>query len=58
MCGNRVRNGSDRKPETGETRSPKLALLKIPIGAALHVFNAFFQIKVFSWFYYVLLCNL
>ena len=29
MCGNRVRNGSDRKPKTGKTRSLKLALLKI-----------------------------
>ena len=28
MCGNRVRNGSDRKSETGKTRSLKLALLK------------------------------
>ena len=29
MCGNRVRNGSDRKPKTGKTRSLKLVLLKI-----------------------------
>ena len=35
MCQSCVRNDSDRKPETGETCSPKLALLKIPIGAAL-----------------------
>ena len=35
MCGNRVRNGSERQPETGKTRSPKLALFKNPIGAAL-----------------------
>ena len=35
MCGNHVRNGSDRKPETGKTRSLKLALFKSPIGAAL-----------------------
>ena len=35
MWGNRVRNGSDRKPETGKTLSLKLALLKNPIGPAL-----------------------
>ena len=35
MCGNRVRNGSDRKPETGKTCSLKPALFKNPIGAAL-----------------------
>ena len=35
ICGNRVRNGSDRKPETGKTHSLKLALFKNPIGAAL-----------------------
>ena len=35
MCGNRVRDGSDRKPKTGKTRSLKLALFKNPIGAAL-----------------------
>ena len=32
---NCVRNGSDRKPETGKTCSIKLALLKTPIGASL-----------------------
>ena len=35
MCGNRIRNGSDRKPETGKTCSLKLALFKNSIGAAL-----------------------
>ena len=35
MCGNRVRFGSDRMPETGKTHSLKLAHLKIPIGGAL-----------------------
>ena len=36
LCGNRERNGSDRKPETGKTRLLKLALfLKNPIGAAM-----------------------
>ena len=35
MCRNCVRFGSIRKPETGKTHSLKLALLKIPIGAAL-----------------------
>ena len=33
MCGNRVRTVSDRKPETGKTRSLKFGLLKNPIGA-------------------------
>ena len=36
MCGNRVRFGSNGKPEIGKTRSLKLALLKIAIGAALY----------------------
>ena len=36
ICGNCVRNGSDRKPKTGKTHSLKLALLKIPIGAVLY----------------------
>ena len=40
MCGNHVRNGSDRRPETGKICSPKLALLKIPIGAALWYYHA------------------
>ena len=35
MCGNRVRNGSDRKPQTGKTHSLKLALFKNSIGVAL-----------------------
>ena len=35
ICGNRARNGSDRKPEIGKTHSLKLALFKNPIGAAL-----------------------
>ena len=35
MCGNRVQFGSDRQPETGKTRSLKLALLKIPVGGEL-----------------------
>ena len=35
VYGDHVRNGGDRKPETGKICSPKLALLKIPIGAAL-----------------------
>ena len=39
MCGNHVRNGSDRKPETGKTRSLKLALFKNPIGAALWYYH-------------------
>ena len=34
MCGNRIRKGSDRKLETGKTRSLKLALFKNPIDAA------------------------
>ena len=29
VCGNRVRNGHDRRPETRQMRSPKFALLKI-----------------------------
>ena len=29
ICGNRVRNASDREPETDKTRLPKLALIKI-----------------------------
>ena len=40
MCGNRVRNGSDRKPQTGKTRSLKLALFKNRIGVALLYYHA------------------
>ena len=48
MCGNRVRNGSNRKPETGKTRSLKLALFKNPIGAALYYYHAVMHVFIES----------
>ena len=48
MCGNCVRNGSDRKPETGKICSLKLALFKNPIGAALWYYHADMHIFIES----------